>query len=365
MRWICILLLAALKANLRQPITQIHQDFALVHASDKYCDPSLLEKIFFGSNYRKEWATMVKVPLFDISKTDFRIAEMGGGQQTISLELIDENNKEWVLRSVDKNIKPGNGITKNKIIKFIVQEHISGSYPYAGLSVPDFAHAVGVPAGEQYLYFVPDDSAFGEYRTTMANKVFMLVNRQPGAEKGITTSEMLEKLQADKQYSIDRKEYLKARLIDWLVPDWDRHDEQWKWIERKTISGIEFFVVPQDRDQAFFKSNGLLMKIFGSFFMPHFDKFNNNAKGIKDLSKKSWALDKQLLCSLSKTDWETVTREFQKNISDSVITLAIRKQPPEIFAIRGNELIEKLKSRRDGLLKETMKYYSFLTRASH
>jgi len=300
------------------------------------------------------------MPIFDISKTNFRITEMGGGQQTTSLQLIDDTNREWVLRSVDKNVKPGNGIPNNKIIRYIVQDHVSASYPYAGLSVPDIAHAVGVPAGEQYLFFVPDDSCLGQYRTAMANKVFMLVNRQPEKEKGITTDEMLEKLQTDKQYSVDAKEYLKARLIDWLVADWDRHAEQWRWIERKTVSGKVFYVVPQDRDQAFYRSNGLLIKFFGLFFMPHFDKFNNNAKGIKGLSKKSWELDKRLLCSLSKTDWETVTREFQKNVSDSIIISAIKKQPPEIFAIHGNELIKKLKSRRDALLKQSMKYYSFL-----
>jgi len=133
MRWICILLLAALKTHLRHPSYQMQQDFALVHASDKYCCPSLFEKIFFGSNYRKEWGTMVKVPVFDIRKTNFRIAEMGGGQQTTSLELIDEKNREWVLRSVDKDVKPGSRFTRNKIINYIVQDHVSGSYPYAGL----------------------------------------------------------------------------------------------------------------------------------------------------------------------------------------------------------------------------------------
>ena len=48
------------------------------------------------------------------------------------------------------------------------------------------------------------------------------------------------------------------------------------------------------------------------------------------------------------------------NVTDSVIETAIKKQPKEIFAIRGNKLIEKLKSRRDGMLKHAMKYYSFL-----
>jgi hypothetical protein len=44
-----------------------------------------------------------------------------------------------------------------------------------------------------------------------------------------------------------------------------------------------------------------------------------------------------------------------------VIECAIRKQPKGIFAFRGTKLIEKLKSRRDGLLKHVMRYYDFLS----
>ena len=300
------------------------------------------------------------MPVFDISKTNFRIVMMGGGQQTTSLELVDDKGREWVLRSVDKDVQSNKKIAKNKLVKAIVQDHVSGSYPYAGLSVPDIATAAGVSAGEQHLYFVPDDTAFGQYRQAMANKVFILVNNQPQLQKGITTEEMLEKLQWDKQYYVEPKEYLKARLVDWLVADWDRHEDQWRWAEEKTDSGIAFHVVPRDRDQAFFKSNGLLIKLVALFSMRHIDKFNKSGRGIKTLGKKTKELDKQITSPLKKEDWETIIREFQNNITDSVIESAIKKQPKEIFAIRGNKIIEKLKSRRDGLLTHVMKYYYFL-----
>jgi hypothetical protein len=364
MRWLFILLLVSLKIHPHHTRTQINGGFAIVAASQKYCCPSLFERIFFGSNYRREWTTMVTMPVFDIKKTNFRIVEMGGGQQTTSLELLDEENREWALRSVDKYVKPDDKITGNIFIRAIIQDHISAAYPYAGLSIPGIGVAAGIPAGEQHLYFVPDDTSFGKHRSVMANKVFILVNNQPQKEKGITTEEMLVKLRSDKQCHVDAKEYLKARLVDWLVGDWDRHDEQWRWIERKTSFGIAFCVVPRDRDQAFYRSNGLLTKFVGSFFMPHIDRFNKNAKGIKGLSEKSWALDKQFMSSLKKADWEMTIKEFQKNVSDSVIESSIKKQPAEIFAIRGNKMIEKLRSRRDGLLKEVMKYYLFLSQSS-
>ena len=337
-----------------------NEGFVTIPASEKYGSPSFLEKIFFGSNYRKEWGTPVTMPVFDIRKTNFRIDTMGGGQQTTSLELVDDKGREWVLRSVDKDVQSDKKIAQNKFIKAIIQDHVSGSYPYGGLSVPDIAHAAGVSAGEQHLYFIPDDTAFGPYRQAMANKVFILVNNQPQPQKGITTIEMLEKLKSDKQYYVHPKEYLKARLVDWLVADWDRHEDQWSWIEEKTDSGIAFYVVPKDRDQAFYKSNGLLIKFVSLFALSHINKFNKSGRNIKILGKKTKELDKQITGILKKEDWETIVKEFQKNISDPVIESAIKKQPPEIFAIRGNELIEKLKSRRDGLLTHVMKYYDFL-----
>jgi hypothetical protein len=148
--------------------------------------------------------------------------------------------------------------------------------------------------------------------------------------------------------------------MDWLIADWDRHEDQWRWIERNTGSGIAFHVVPRDHDQAFFRSNGLLVKFLGLFFMPHINKFNKNGHGIKGLSKKTRAMDKRFTNRLTKEGWEHIIKEFQNNINDSVIEAAIKKQPKEIFAISGNELIEKLKSRRDGMQKHVMRYYSFL-----
>jgi hypothetical protein len=364
MRWIFIFIFSGIKfsdANCHRPL---QGDLITVPASQKYSSPSLVEKVLFGTNYRKEWGTPVTMPVFDLRKTNFKIVRMGGGQQTTSLELADDNNREWVLRSVDKNVKPPNKLTGNKFIRNIIQDHVSGSYPYAGLSIPVIANAVGVSAGGQHLFYVPDDEVFGEHRSVMRNKVFMLVNHEPQITEGVTTDKMMEKLKTNSHYYVDQKEYLKARLLDWLIADWDRHVGQWRWIEKKTDSGTAFLIQPRDRDQAFYRSNGLLAGFVGLFFMPHLNKFNHSGRGIKGLSKKSRTLDKQFTNKLSEDDWEGLVKEFQKKVTDSVIETAIKRQPKEIFVIRGNELISKLKSRRDGLLKHVMKYMIFLERQS-
>ena len=210
MRWICIVFLIALKFYYRSSVPQPHLNMIAMPASGKYSSPSIFEKLFFGSNYRREWETEVTMPVFDIKKTNFRIVQMGGGQQTTSLELVDDKNREWVLRSVDKNVQPSEKFLRTTFAQKIIQDHVSGAYPYAALSVAEIARAAGVPVGDHRLYFVPDDSSFAEHRSKMANKIFILVNTQPQSQKGIPTKEMLEKLKTDKQYYVDQQEYLKA-----------------------------------------------------------------------------------------------------------------------------------------------------------
>jgi hypothetical protein len=359
MRWICIILFTTARVYHPYTIPHSHNGFVTVPASVNYSSPSILGEIFNGSNYRKEWETPVTIPLFEIKKTNLKILKMGGGHQTTSVDLIDDRNRQWALRSVDKNVQLLKKYQQNIFIRSIIQDNVSGSYPYAELSVSDIAHAAGVPAGEQYLYFVPDDSAFGNYRSVVANKVFILVNYQPQPEKAITTTEMLEMLKQNKQSYVDEKKYLKARVVDWLVADWDRHIDQFRWTEKKTDSGIAFFVMPRDHDQAFFRSNGLLVKVVGR---PYLNKFNKDGSGIEELSEKTRDLDIRFTNQLQKDDWEKIIKQFQNDVTDSVIEAAIKKQPKEIFAMDGNELIVKLISRRDGLLKHAMEYYSFLSK---
>jgi hypothetical protein len=359
MRWIFIILLVTARIFHPDTIPRSHNGFITVAASKKYMSPSILGELFTGSNYRREWETPVTMPEFNIKKTNFKIVKMGGGQQTISLDLVDDKNRDWTLRSVDKNVLPKQKYQQNKFILSIIQDHVSGSYPYAGLSVPGIAHAAGVPAGEQYLYFVPDDSAFGVYRSLMANKVFILINKPPQTDSAITTTMMLERLKHNRQSYVDEKEYLKARLVDWLVADWDRHLGQFRWTEKRTDSGIAFCIIPRDHDQAFYRSNGLLAKVVG---MPHLNKFNRSGGELELLSEKTRDLDKRFTDQLKKEDWERIIKQFQNNVTDSVIKAAIKKQPKEIFAIGGNDMIGKLISRRDGLLKHGMEYYSFLSK---
>ena len=346
--------------------SQLLTDSVKSVASQEFSDPSLLKKIFLGSNYRKEWATPVKMPVFYLKtdKHNFKIDRMGGGHQTTSLYLKDSGGKEWVLRSVDKKVKKDlvRGIFRMPFILKMIQDLVSTAYPYGSLSIPDLSNATGTLAGTHELYFVPDDPDFGEHRKDMANRAFILIDLHPTGEIDLETNEMIEKLKESNEYLVDQKEVLQSRLLDWLIADWDRHEGQLRWLQKDSAERKWFYPLPRDRDQAFAQSDGLFVKFVGSTFMPFLRGFGKKSTGIRQLSKKIDSLDHAFLNRLEKSDWENIIADFQSNLTDSVIESAIKKQPEEIYSIREQKIVDKLKSRRDGLLKNAMKYYSFLAR---
>lgn len=362
---IIIILLSLLLFRLNLP-AQTWPDSVSVPASNEFEKASIFKKIFMGSNYRKEWSTPVAMPIFDLKNDDrvFTIDELGGGNQTTTLYLKDKNGYEWALRSVDKKIKKDllKGMLQTPLIRDMVQDLVSTAYPYAGLSIPDLSSAVGIPAGSHQLYFVPDDPVYGEFRQDMANRAFILIEMEPTGEDDDKTDKVLKLLAESNQYSIAQQDYLKTRLLDWLLADWDRHADQYRWLKKDSVDKKWIYPFPRDRDQAFANSNGLFVKLVGRTAMPFLRGFDKKSTGIRQISKKIDTIDIAFLNDLDRYEWEEIIKNFQKNISDSVIEMAVKKQPAEIYAIRGEEIIERLRSRRDGLLKNAMKYYSFLAK---
>jgi hypothetical protein len=150
-----------------------------------------------------------------------------------------------------------------------------------------------------------------------------------------------------------------------LVADWDRHADQWRWGTIDTEKAKYYYAIPRDRDQAFFHFNGLLPKLIRLFTMKHVNWFKDESRGLKHLNRKSWSFDKTFLNELDAGMWRRIIKDFQAKVSDSVIEKSVRRLPPEIFAISGNDLQEKLKSRRNTLLENAMKYYRFISGIVH
>ncbi|MBA2249916.1 MAG: metallophosphoesterase [Chitinophagaceae bacterium] len=343
------------------------KDSAVISASDKYKNPSKFKKFFLGENYRKEWSTPVSMKVFNIRKEQggFKIISLGGGKQTKSLRLKDNKGNEWVLRSIDKEVEkelPEN--LQNTVAKRIVQDLTSASHPYGALPVPVLSDAAGVIAATPMLFYVPDDPVLGPYRKIFGNTVCMLEKRDPTLDESNTrsTAKIINKIIDNNDHHIDQEAVLRARLLDNILGDWDRHFDQWKWGTTDTGIGKLYYPVPRDRDQVFFNSDGVLSKYIVNNHLRYLQGFKNNYPSIKWFNWEERDFDRLFLNNLDEDKWKNIISTFQHNITDAVIAASVKKLPGEIYALDAGTISAKLKSRRDLLMSEGLKYYRFISK---
>lgn len=343
---------------------KLSTDTVVKPASLKYSHTSFLGRLLTGTNYRKEWATPVAMPVFRLNDLGFTIKELGGGMQTKSLHLLDRNKNEWALRSVDKEVEEAlpKGI-RNRIVINFVQDQVSAAHPYAPLVVDQLAKSTNIIAARPKLYFVADDKSLGAYREIFANTVCFLEQREPTPDNSETenTEKVMEEIIEENDHLVLQEKVLQARLLDMLVGDWDRHTDQWRWGVVDSGQAKYYYAIPRDRDQAFFMTNGLVPKFIKIFAMKHINGFKTESKGLKNLNFKSWQFDKTFLNELDRESWERNIKIFQSKLTDEVIDRAVQKLPPEIYGIDGRQIEQKLKSRRNSLLKNALKYYEFIS----
>ncbi len=343
------------------------KDEVIAKVHPEYDSVSSVKRFFLGNNYRKEWATPVQMKVFNIQKQNggFTIESLGGGKQTASLRLKDKNGEDWALRSINKN--PSLALPENlrgTVAQSIVQDMISASHPYAPLAISTLANAVDVPEAAPELFYMPDDPALGIYRSKFSNQVVMLEVREPtiNGENAISTSNVADKLIDDNDNRIEQHEVLRARLVDMFIGDFDRHADQWKWGKLDTGKGKLYYAIPKDRDEAFFNSDGMLLKLASIRLLPFLKGFKDGVQNQKQFNYIQRNFDRFFLNRLDKNTWQQTIADFQAKETDSVITQAVHKMPPEIVAFDGNTIIQKLKSRRELLPQQAMKYYNYLSK---
>ena len=329
-----------------------------------------------GNHYRKEWATSVTISYLDLQHEQGGLIPYakGGGKQTTSLKLVNLAGKEFVLRTINKDIQRKiPHIWHNTVVEYLLDDQVSAQHPYGALVVPDIAEAVGVYHTNPKLVYIPTDPCLGPYKKEFAGKLMLLEeypnnNYQEAASLGnvmntVGTDKMLEQINEDNDNTVDEKAFAKARLLDMLLGDWDRHEKQYRWAEYGTKKGERFIPIPEDRDQVFFKFDGVIPYLLSrKWALRNLQNFGYSYTDIRGLNKSAQSLDRRLLSSLSEKEWIALADSMKLTITDEVIDKAVRNLPEPIVGLDGKTVANKLKSRRDQLPYAAKTYYKILAK---
>ncbi len=343
----------------------VSEDSITVAAHPGYDSVDRLHKKIFGNNYRKEWAAPTRLPVLRISQLEGGLTPTGrgGGHQSLSLRLKDSSGKEWVLRSVNKfpeQLLPE--ALRQTFAGDVINDAMSAQHPYSALIVPPLAEATGVPHANPVIGWVAPDERLGSYESKFAGTINLFEEREPQG-KADSGPKMISKLQEDNDNDFDSTGFLKAKLLDVLINDWDRHDDQWRFHGKKNSAGGKTYVpVPRDRDQAFYTNQGVIPFIASRPWLLFYMQDVARIRNINDLMQQSAPLNDRFLTQFSPAAWNKIVSEFVKALPDTVLSAAVSRLPAASRDIGQKRLLRDLISRRNALPAEMSRYYRFLNR---
>lgn len=349
---------------------------ATIAASKKYGDGSKKNR-WLGRNYRQVWNTPLEVEVISLKaeKGGLTPIKRGGGMQTKSLRLEAEDGRQYVLRSIEKN--PENAIPvalRNTFAQQVVEDQISASHPYGAYIVPTLAEAAQIYHTNPKPVLIPKDPALGEFEQTFAGTLALYEERPNkeaagdahfGGGKDVEgTLDVLEKLQKDNDHTVDQNFVVRNRLFDMWIGDWDRHDDQWRWVEfAKEGKGNRYRPIPRDRDQAFYINEGIVPKIAArKWALPKIEGFDEEVDWAPGLSQNARFFDRTFMNEPDWQDWQEQIAHLQSQLTEEVIDRAIGTWPTEVAELTGQRIKRGLMGRRQNMPDYARELYLYLSK---
>jgi hypothetical protein len=348
-----------------------------VAANPTYADAGWVQRTILGSHNRSLWAIPIEAPVFDIStvRGGLQPEKLGGTGQTYNLRLRDKQGNSYVLRSIDKEAgRVWDATLRNTFAEDLAQDQFSIINPYGAFMMPPLAEAVQVYHTRPELYLIPDDPRLGRYADVMAGKLALFEERPDddmshalhlsGSEDVLSTRDLFIEVDGDLDHRVDQRMMLRNRLLDMLISDWDRHEDQWRWasFEPADEKGKIYQPIPRDRDMAFMFMNGFVPTIGKISFFKHYQDFRTSYGNLKGLTDNSLDLTRRFTNQLTKNEWHAIADSMKAELSDSVIEKSVAMMPETVAEVHGETIAKVLKERRDKLPQVAMRYYNLLSR---
>jgi hypothetical protein len=336
-----------------------------------------IRRALAGDLNRHLWDIPVKLPVLDLGGLGGGLTpeEITGGKQTVGLRFVGRNGLEYRFRPV---VKDATAVLpkwlRNPLLLDALDDQMAAQFPYGATIVAELLDAAGIAAPRPIAAVMPNDARLGKYRSMFAGRVGLFsidANERSSDTPGfggyteiVNSDTVYSRMRTEPGSAFEDRYFLKIRLIDMLVGDWDRHSDQWKWGRRTEGGETRWRPIPVDRDWAFNRTGGALA-LLSRFVMPNYVGFSEALPAVSRLALSASHVDHQVLNRLERADFVSVAGELVAALTDSVIEGAVATLPPPYLEVERERLVAALKARRDGLVAYSEDYYRHVARSLH
>lgn len=332
----------------------------------------------WGRHYRHLYTIPIRVP----SAT---IETLGGGMDIVGQAegfhglLLENKRKQLYL------LKPLGGSTSFLESKFFreiynkadfkntyLDEFLGDAYtiinPYTFLVADYLAKSAGLSFSPSSIYYIPshmrkDTVADG---SDIQDRLVNLINVPDINLRSnlYTTEDFLDSLQVSKNYMADQNLYIRERIFDMWIGDWNKTNENWEWQSHTVNDSVIYTPIVIDRNHAFTKVDGVLfkqmLKMLSLDFICNYDSLI--LKDTKKINKLAFALDMAVAGRSDESVWIRQAQEIRKQMTDSLIDSAFTYLPEGVKHDEIELIKRKLKRRRLELEAVASQYYRLLQR---
>ncbi|HEX6792125.1 MAG TPA: BamA/TamA family outer membrane protein [Candidatus Krumholzibacteria bacterium] len=358
--------IAVAPSSATQPSRSPGSRTVTVRASDDY-DRGTAWRWVLGKDWRDVWSAEVTVPVLDLGRYAGGLTPYkSGGNQSRTLRFKGGDGRIYMFRSTEKRIKQTMKVPGNSL----VQDQTACFHPTGHLVAAALQEAVGLLHTTPELVYLPDDPRLGKYREKFANTLGQIELRPDeydngtvfaGAKKICDTETLIDNLEESSANRLDSREYLTARLVDFLVGDTDRGSDQWLFAKFERGDGAVYRPIVKDRDYAFLKLEGIV-SVVGGLFDPRVSQFGAEYPSLKTLCFTTREFDRSHLVDMDWRAWQAVVHDMQRRLDDATIERAARRMPEGHYATSGAEIVAGLRQRRDALPSMAREFYLLVNR---
>ena len=352
--------------------------------AEKLTKKGRIYRWLWGDHYRKYYALPIEAKTKDLSDMNpgYSPFREGGGNQSNSLRLKTNDGQEFVMRGIKKSAVRflnaqafkkndfGNELNNTFPERFLLDFYTT-NHPFTGFAINNMIDKLGIFHSNPELFYIPKQKSLGRYNKNYGDELYMIEERFSSDPKTLqsldnatdilSTSDVLKNMRKDSKYSVDQDLYIRARIFDMLIGDWDRHEDQWKWAEYKTGNKVIYKPIPRDRDQAFSTYDGAAFTFIMNIPMiRHMKSFKDEIKNVRWVNMEPYPLDLIFLKGSTEQNWSEQAKFIQQNLTDANIDVAFKNLPKEVQDETIADIQRKLKLRKEKIEANAVEYYHIL-----